>query len=203
MATPVRITPGRGSFTDSAGNVYTIDSAGNAMENGNAMAGGGGTSAMELYNNIVYAQDSSSGTWFTWDGSTFTAASAPPDSGTSPTPSPPSTSGPTTTPGTRNWWENPGGDGTFWVTPFYNSAQFITSGNLVNTLRAGNKGFLHSNVTDNSTSRWWVGTASDPLCTITDGTITFQARVPAGAFAEGPYNPADQNMGGCDRSQPY
>jgi hypothetical protein len=75
----ILITPGSGSFTDSSGNVYTLDTNMTATENGVAMNGGGGTSAMELYNGTVYAQDNNTKTWYTWDGSNFNpAATAPP-----------------------------------------------------------------------------------------------------------------------------
>jgi endoglucanase len=72
------ITPGSGSFTDANGNVYTIAANGDAMENGSAMSGGGGTSAMQYYAGQVYAQDAVTGSWYTWDGAIFNPASAPP-----------------------------------------------------------------------------------------------------------------------------
>lgn len=82
----VYITPGVGSFSDSAGNFYTLSAAGSATENGNAMTGGGGTSAMELYNGIVYAQDAATGNWYTWTGTNFSGpVTAPPI----PSPNPP------------------------------------------------------------------------------------------------------------------
>jgi hypothetical protein len=70
-------TPGSGSFTDSSGNVWSIDTSGNVVENGNDVPGAGGTGAIDLYNGVVYAQDSSSGNWFSWDGANFNAATAP------------------------------------------------------------------------------------------------------------------------------
>ena len=86
------ITPGNGSFSDASGNVYTLDSAGNAIENGQPIPGGAGTSQMEYANNTVYAQDASNGTWFIWNGSAFIPASAPPIG--SPTPAPITTATP-------------------------------------------------------------------------------------------------------------
>ena len=81
------ITAGSGSFTDAVGNVYTVDAADNALENGKLMAGGSGTGAMEYANGIVYGQDRGSGTWYTWDQSTWTLASvAPPPPPTAPAP---------------------------------------------------------------------------------------------------------------------
>ena len=76
---PVLIKPGVGSFKDTAGNVYTVATKGNADENGNLMNGGTGTGAMELAKGVIYGQDSASGTWYTWNQTTWTqAASAPP-----------------------------------------------------------------------------------------------------------------------------
>jgi beta-glucanase (GH16 family) len=74
------ITPDSGSFTDSAGNVYTITSAGGdvATENGQPMSGGSGTGAMGYYLGTVYAQDEVSGGWFTWDGVQFNNATIVP-----------------------------------------------------------------------------------------------------------------------------
>jgi hypothetical protein len=74
------ITPGSGSFTDAGGNVYTVDASGNALENGSAMAGGSGTGAMEYASGTVYGQDAASGTWYTWNQSTWTQAANPPPS---------------------------------------------------------------------------------------------------------------------------
>ena len=76
---PVKITPGVGSFKDTAGNVYTVSTTGNADENGNLMNGGTATGAMELAKGVIYGQDSATGTWYTWNQTTWTqAASAPP-----------------------------------------------------------------------------------------------------------------------------
>ena len=70
---------GVGSFKDTAGNVYTVAANGDADENGNLMNGGTATGAMELAKGIIYGQDSATGTWYTWNRSTWTqAASAPP-----------------------------------------------------------------------------------------------------------------------------
>jgi len=79
------ITPGKGSFTDAAGNVYALDAMGNADENGNPVADGSNTAAMEYANGQVYGQDAASHSWYTWDQTSWTAASAPP----APTPTPP------------------------------------------------------------------------------------------------------------------
>lgn len=74
------ITAGNGSFTDNSGNVWTITTNNDLQENGASLPGdaGGGTSAAEYYNNTVYAQDATTGQWYTWDGQFFTQSSAPP-----------------------------------------------------------------------------------------------------------------------------
>ena len=74
------ITPGHGSFTDAAGNIYAIDASKNADENGKAMADSSNTGAMEYANGQVYGQDASSQSWYTWNQSAWTAAAAPPTS---------------------------------------------------------------------------------------------------------------------------
>jgi len=82
------ITPGKGSMTDAAGNVYTIDAAGNGNENGKPMTDSSNTGAMELYNRQVYGQDATSHNWYTWNQTSWTAASAPPAPSPTPTPTP-------------------------------------------------------------------------------------------------------------------
>ena len=59
------------TFQDAAGNAYSIDAAGNAMENGSPIAGGSGTAEMAYYNGAVYGEDSStsSPSASTWSGS--------------------------------------------------------------------------------------------------------------------------------------
>ncbi len=92
------ITPGSGSFKDTAGNVYTVDGSGNADENGNPIPGGAGTGAMELSNNTVYGQDAATKSWYTWDQTTWTGpVSAPPTPTSSPSASPSPTPTPTPT----------------------------------------------------------------------------------------------------------
>lgn len=96
---PVLITPGSGSFTDASGNVYTLDAAGNADENGKPIPGGGGTEAMEYANGLIYGEDAGGSGWYTWNGTNWNAAAAPPavtgGGGTTPPPPPPP---PTTSP---------------------------------------------------------------------------------------------------------
>jgi hypothetical protein len=77
------ITPGVGSITDASGNVFTITAAGAATEaiggaNPKALVGGEGTNAIEYSDSVVYFQDASSLTWYTWTGVKFTIAAAPP-----------------------------------------------------------------------------------------------------------------------------
>lgn len=77
------ITPGFGSFTDAAGNVYTLDSSGNADRNGSPIPNGSGTGAMEYYNGTVYGEDGKTGQWYTLNQDTWSAASNAPPSPTS------------------------------------------------------------------------------------------------------------------------
>ena len=83
------ITPGSGSFTDAAGNVYTIDAAGNADENGSPIPNGNDTAAMEYYNGLVYGEDAASSTWYIWNQSSWTGpVTAPPPPGSASGPAP-------------------------------------------------------------------------------------------------------------------
>jgi hypothetical protein len=81
----VYITPGHGTFTDAAGNTYTISSDLNAYENGVQIGHTEGWNAAQMAyaNGTVYLQDCFTSEWFTWNQSTFTlAASPPPPAGT-------------------------------------------------------------------------------------------------------------------------
>lgn len=79
----IYITPGAGSFKDAAGNTYTLDAAGNALENGSPIPGGSGTIAMAYYDGTVCGQDRNTSQWYSWNQSTWspTAAPPPPSSG--------------------------------------------------------------------------------------------------------------------------
>ena len=70
------VTPGAGSFTDGA-HVYTVTAAGAAVQDGNDIPGGSGTSAGEWYHGLVYFQDAESKTWYTWNQIQLTATTAP------------------------------------------------------------------------------------------------------------------------------
>jgi hypothetical protein len=73
------ITPGNGTFTDASGNVWSITTADDSLqENGNLVFGGSGTGQAAYYNGTVYAQDEGSGAWFTYDGTNFNPAPSPP-----------------------------------------------------------------------------------------------------------------------------
>lgn len=219
----IRITPGSGSFTDGSGNVYSIDASSNAIENGSPITGGAGTSAMELYNGVVYAQDANSGSWYTWDQSNFngpvTAPPTPTPTPPTPTPTPPTPTPtpptptpptptptpptPTPTPGKTNWYENPGQDGMFWKLPFQTTAQWTTSGAEVNTLRQGS-GWVH--LPGDYSVPWVIGRATDPLITIIDGSgrhANIQVRIPLGTQTELPITGVDNGLGGADTTQPY
>jgi hypothetical protein len=70
------IKPGSGTFCDGT-HTYAITAADAATEDGNAIAGGGGTGKGEWYNKLVYFQDAKTGQWYTWNQSSFTAVAAP------------------------------------------------------------------------------------------------------------------------------
>jgi hypothetical protein len=75
----VVITPSSGgSIQDGTGNTWTLTSGGIVMENGAVANGGSGTGSITVFGGVLYAQDSASGTWYNWNGTTFVqAASAP------------------------------------------------------------------------------------------------------------------------------
>jgi len=72
------ITPGVGSFVDSIGQTWSIDTAGNVLVNGTAVPGGNGTGAMEYVAPTVYAQDLATGNWYTSSATGFTGPVAAP-----------------------------------------------------------------------------------------------------------------------------
>ncbi len=63
----IAITPGSGSFTDAAGNIYTLSAGGVAEINGAAIPDFGGTKKLVSYDGRVYGQDATNGNWFTFD----------------------------------------------------------------------------------------------------------------------------------------
>lgn len=69
--TIIYITPGAGSFSDAAGNAYTLDANGDAQENGAPIPGGSGTGKMAFASDTVYAQDSGTGDWYRWNQHTW------------------------------------------------------------------------------------------------------------------------------------
>jgi flagellin-like hook-associated protein FlgL len=68
------------TFTDAAGNAFTIDGAGNACENGAPMPGGAGTAALKHDQGVVYRQDAATLNWYAWaqNSQTWSAAASPP-----------------------------------------------------------------------------------------------------------------------------
>lgn len=94
------ITPGNGSFVDASLNTYGITTAGAVTENGNPLAGGGGTGEGEYYNGLPYFEDATTKTWYTWTGTEFYTAPTLPPTPTPPTPTPPTPTPPTPTPPT-------------------------------------------------------------------------------------------------------
>ena len=63
----VTITPGSGSFTDAAGNIYTLSAGGVAERNGSPIPDFSGTRKLVYYNGDIYGQDATTGNWFTFD----------------------------------------------------------------------------------------------------------------------------------------
>jgi hypothetical protein len=78
VPTAYYIAPGAGSFTDSSGNTYSVAGSTQAMENEGPIAGGYGTSAMEMANGKVMGQDASTGSWYDWNQQDWVPDSAPP-----------------------------------------------------------------------------------------------------------------------------
>lgn len=66
--TTATITPGSGSITDAAGNVWLITASGSIQENGQWVPGGGGTAALMIQNGVVYGEDANGKGWFTLSG---------------------------------------------------------------------------------------------------------------------------------------
>ena len=99
----------------------------------------------------------------------------------------------------RTWYKNPGMDGSFWVQPFANSANWITSGSQVTAVRGSG---CYFNV-NNYSAPWYMGQASDPLVTVTNGTHSIVVHIPLGATIESPVSAVDQSIGGADATQPY
>lgn len=107
---------------------------------------------------------------------------------------------------TRNWYENPGNDGSFWVQPFQTTATWTTTGAVITTLRNGSFGTPtgHVHLKGDFSTPWVIGRASDPLVAVTIGAKTIHVRIPAGTITEEPLNTTtDSSIGGADVTQPY
>ncbi|WP_428488741.1 hypothetical protein [Rhodopila sp.] len=83
--TPVAIlnelTPASaGTLSDNAGNQWTLTSTGVVQENGTAVPGGAGTSALAIVGNVTYGQDANSKTWYSYSPTTqlWSGSAAPP-----------------------------------------------------------------------------------------------------------------------------
>lgn len=93
--------------------------------------------------------------------------------------------------GKTTWYLNPGADGSFWKTPFYDTAQFDTTSNQRNILINGANGNtpFSINVGRAGTfgqSKVNIGFAGDPLIPCTDGKRTVNVRIPVGSTVWGP-----------------
>src|ERR1044072_5169605 len=69
-------TPGNGSIKDNAGHQYSIDQAGNAIEDGLPMVAGSGTAKMEFIDGQVY-RETANDLWYTWNQVAWSPANAP------------------------------------------------------------------------------------------------------------------------------
>ena len=67
---PVLTTTSGGSIADASGNTWTLSAAGEVLENGSPVAGGGGTAQLTYVasTQTIWGQDASSGGWFAWNG---------------------------------------------------------------------------------------------------------------------------------------
>ena len=157
---PVLITPGDGSFTDAAGNVYTINTGLVAYENGQPIPGGSNTGAMELAssmemaNDTVYGQDATSHQWYIWNQSTWTPSAPPPavsSAALTPAPDPSSSSDPA--PVAQTWvggGTNLASDPACWLAPNApqpGAALYMSGGtmNVANDALAGDTVYLQGN----------------------------------------------------------
>jgi Cellulase (glycosyl hydrolase family 5)/Ca-dependent carbohydrate-binding module xylan-binding len=72
-------TTSGGSLKDAAGNVWTLTSGGVVQQNGVAVPDGAGTKAFAIVNNLLYGQDATSGSWYTYStgSQSWASASAP------------------------------------------------------------------------------------------------------------------------------
>lgn len=105
----------------------------------------------------------------------------------------------------RNWYQNPGMDGSFWVQPFQSSSNWITSGALVTALRNGSNSTPTGavNLPGNFSAPFYIGQSTDPTVTVTNGTHSIVVHIPLGAVVETPNSGSDNSIGGCDATQPY
>jgi hypothetical protein len=187
-----------GSIIDSAGNAWTIVS--NSVQENGAAAGISSNVIEIAYVNSTVWQENNSGLWWSWNGSSW------PGSGTTTSPLPTTPTPPPSPTATRTFYNNPGMDGSYCVTPFATTAAWITSGAAITTLRNGSNasptGYLHCALNGQNPIPWYIGQATDPAWTVTDGTMTITVHLPAGAVPENG-SPVDNAIGGPDLAHPY
>lgn len=76
------ITPGSGSVTDAAGNVFSVTPGGVVQENGIDVPGGAETARVTISNSVVYGEDSTGRGWFVLgDNGRYWTHSQPPAGG--------------------------------------------------------------------------------------------------------------------------
>jgi hypothetical protein len=73
----VLTTTSGGSIEDDSNNAWTLTSAGEIDENGNAVPGGSGTSGLTFASNTIWGRDASSGNWYAWTGSAWNPGANP------------------------------------------------------------------------------------------------------------------------------
>ena len=100
------------------------------------------------------------------------------------------------------WYRNVGQDGHYWKLPFQSSAKWITSGPMITALRQGTPSII---TTSTSAVPWVIGTAFDPLVTITEHTTgkRIMVHIPLDTVLSDPPVNGWRGIGGADVTKPY
>lgn len=183
-----------GVITDGGCNLWTVPvSNGQVLVNGIAVSGTSSVAQINYVNENVWQQ--SGGLWsYLTPGPKTGATSA--------------AIGPTfsLSPLQTNWWIDPGQDGYFWKLPFQTTAQWLTSGSSVTLMRNGpshSSPYGFAILYPSYSTPFYIGQATDPLVTVTQGSNSFQVHLPLGAIPESPFGiGTDTSIGGVDVSQP-
>jgi hypothetical protein len=183
-------------ITDANGNTWGINSSGQIVINSVVDTTTAIVTLLLYYNGLVYQENSANLWWYKTSPSAAWVPVTQPTVTTTPTPTPT----PIATTTSRTWYNNPGQDGSFWVQPFYSSAQWTTTGSLITALRSATPLI---NLVGNYATPWVVGQATDPLVTVTDGHNSIQVHIPLGTQIETPLDATNSSIGGADATQPY